>query len=111
MSLMLEEFTNSSKWCYGCCFSCNTDQASDPPSDITLIGEVINWLTDYQLPTLYQDKSSKIFPIREFFFLAVLDNRMKTGESALEEPGRRLHRNSIDGELDLEVRRSETGKS
>ena len=76
MRLMLEEFTNSSKWCYGCSLHCCADQENNN-YDIKLVGEVINWLTDHQLPTLYQRKSSKIFPIRELFFLAVLDCQIK----------------------------------
>ena len=66
---IIKEYTLSKRW------PCQRSDLGSTDTKLKTIGKVVNWLTDHQLPSLYKDNTRKLFPIRELFFLAVLDHR------------------------------------
>ena len=73
---IVKEYTHSKRW------PCQRSDLGNSDTQIPLktIGEAVNWLTDHQLPSLYKDNTRKLFPIRELFFLAVLDHRTELAD-------------------------------
>ena len=56
-----------------------------PPIEPTVIGEIIDWLTCYQFPILYRDRSPENFHLlRDLFIWALLHNRQLLARSLWE---------------------------
>ena len=74
---ILDEYHHSTL-CFGYCS--NRQRGAEIEGSLKIVRKTINWLTDYQLPTLFKHPHLGASAIRDLFFLTIMDNQSELAD-------------------------------
>ena len=74
---ILNEYHHSTL-CFGYCS--NRQRGAEIEGSLKIVRKTINWLTDYQLPTLFKHPHLGVSAIRDLFFLTIMDNQSELAD-------------------------------